>query len=67
MSIEPIQASIHPIKHNASCYSFITNGNYIVYVHDIDHNGRIVLMPTIVEKYIVDWFIPSLELSSTGQ
>uniref|UniRef100_A0A1X7UFX3 Fibronectin type-III domain-containing protein n=1 Tax=Amphimedon queenslandica TaxID=400682 RepID=A0A1X7UFX3_AMPQE len=65
MSIEPIQASLHPIKHNASCYSFITNGTYIVYVHDIDHNGTIVLMPTIVEKYIVDWFIPSLEFSST--
>ena len=67
MSIEPLQASLHPIKDNVSCYSFITNGTYIVYVHDSDNNGRVVSMPAIVEEYIVDWFIPSPELSSTGQ
>ena len=68
MSIEPLQTSPHPIKHNVSCYSFIANGTYIVYIHDIDDNGKVVLMPAIVEEYVVDWIIPSLpELSNTGQ
>ena len=67
VSIEPLKASAQPTQLNASCYSFIDNGTYIVYAHDIDENEKAILIPAIVKEYIVDWIIPLPESSSTSQ
>ena len=67
VSIEPLKASAQPTLLNASCYSFPDNGTYIIYAHDIDENGKAILIPAIVKEYIVDWIIPLPESSSTSQ
>ena len=67
VSIEPLKASTQPTQLNASCYSFTDNGTYIIYAHDIDENGKAILIPAIVKEYIVDWIISLPESSSTSQ
>ena len=49
---------LRPTQQNASCYYFSDNGTYIVYVHDIDENGRVVPVPAIVKEYVVNWTSP---------